>query len=453
MDKNAIIARLKEGKNAKIKVAIVDVDGILRGKFMHRDKFISAIESGFGFCSVVFGWDMADGAYDNNIVLTGWHTGYGDLEATIDLDTYRNIPWEEDTPFFLADFGGGPNPPLEICPRSLLKQTIKQAKDLGYAPMFSQEFEWFNFRETPSTLQDKNFQNLQPLTPGMFGYSLLRMSENSDYFQDLFELLESFKIPLEGLHTETGPGVTEAAIQFSDILESADRAALFKSAVKEIAGKHGIIASFMAKQTSALPGCSGHIHQSLWNDSKKINLFYDADSKDRMSGLMKSYIAGQLHCLPEILPLLAPTINSYKRLVEGAWAPTTLTWGHDNRTTALRILTTGKKSTRIEHRVVGSDVNPYLAMTACLASGLYGIKHNLKLEVPPTMGNGYKDLNNGVLPANLMEASNRMKNSKIARELFGPAFVDHFTKTREWEWTRFAAEVTDWETKRYFEII
>ncbi len=453
MDKNAIITRLKEGKSSKVKVAIVDVDGILRGKYMHRDKFISAIENGFGFCSVVFGWDMADGAYDNDISLTGWHTGYGDLEATLDLNTFRNIPWEEDTPFFLADFSGGDNPPIEICPRSLLKQTISEAKAMGFAPMFSQEFEWFNFRETASTIHEKDFQNLQPLTPGMFGYSLLRMSENSDFFQDLFDLMEGYGVPLEGLHTETGPGVTEAAIQFSDILESADRASLFKAAVKEIAGKHGIIASFMAKQTSKLPGCSGHIHQSLWDNGKKANLFYDANSKDGMSDVMKSYLAGQLYCLPDILPLMAPTINSYKRLVEGAWAPTTLTWGHDNRTTALRILTTGKKSTRIEHRVVGSDVNPYLAMTACLASGLYGVKHKLKLEVPPTKGNGYKDLKNGVLPSNLLAASNKMKSSKIAQELFGSGFVDHFAKTREWEWKRFSAEVTDWETKRYFEII
>jgi glutamine synthetase len=453
MDKNAIITRLREGKSSKVKVAIVDVDGIMRGKYMHRDKFISAIENGFGFCSVVFGWDMADSAYDNDIALTGWHTGYGDLEATIDLNTFRNIPWEEDTPFFLADFSGGDKPPIEICPRSLLKQTISEAKALGFAPMFSQEFEWFNFRETASTIHEKDFQNLQPLTPGMFGYSLLRIAENSDFFQDLFDLMEGFGVPLEGLHTETGPGVTEAAIQFSDILESADRAALFKAAVKEIAGKHGIIASFMAKQTSRLPGCSGHIHQSLWDVGKKTNLFYDAKSKDGMSDVMKSFLAGQLYCLPDILPLMAPTINSYKRLVEGAWAPTTLTWGHDNRTTALRILTTGKKSTRIEHRVVGSDVNPYLAMTACLASGLYGIKHKLKLEVPPTKGNGYKDLKNGVLPPNLLAASNKMKSSKIAQELFGSAFVDHFAKTREWEWKRFSAEVTDWETKRYFEII
>ena len=287
----------------------------------------------------------------------------------------------------------------------------------------------------------------------MFGYSLLKMAENDVYFSDLFDLMKDFNIPLEGLHTETGPGVTEAAIEYSDILEAADRAALFKLAAKQIGFKHGIIPSFMAKQISSLPGCSGHIHQSLWDMDKKKNLFYNVSEANKISDIMKSYIAGQLICLPEILPMFAPTINSYKRLVEGAWAPTNLTWGIDNRTTALRVLTTGKESTRIEHRVVGSDTNSYLAMAAALASGLYGIKKGLKLETPATKGNGYEDYSNGALPKNLWESSQKMKQSKIAKELFGDDFVDHFIKTREWECREFSKEVTDWETKRYFEIL
>ena len=168
---------------------------------------------------------------------------------------------------------------------------------------------------------------------------------------------------------------------------------------------------------------------------------------------MKSYIAGQLKCMPEILPMYAPNVNSYKRLVEGAWAPTTLTWAVDNRTTALRAMTENAKSTRLETRVVGSDSNPYLAMAACLASGLYGIEKELTLDTPETIGNGYKDLKNGLLPFNLSDATERMKNSEIAKALFGEKFVDHFTKTREWEWKQFSKQVTDWELKRYMEII
>jgi glutamine synthetase len=172
-----------------------------------------------------------------------------------------------------------------------------------------------------------------------------------------------------------------------------------------------------------------------------------------MSPLMESYMAGQLHCLPYILPMVAPTVNSYKRLVEGAWAPTTLTWAIDNRTTALRALPGGASSTRLETRVVGSDSNPYLAMAACLAAGLYGIRNGLKLTIPATKGSGYTDKSHGVLPRNLWEATQAMKESSLARELFGEAFTDHFVRTREWEWRQFGRVVTDWELKRYFEII
>lgn len=287
----------------------------------------------------------------------------------------------------------------------------------------------------------------------MFGYSILRSTLKNEFISDLFALLKAFDIPLEGLHTETGPGVYEAAITYADALEAADRAVLFKTAVKEIGYKHGIMATFMAKWNENLPGCSGHVHQSLWDGGSQQNLFYAGDDPSGISDLMKQYIAGQLHCLPHILPMFAPNINSYKRLVEGAWAPTTRTWGMDNRTVALRVLAGGEKSTRLESRVVGSDTNPYLAIAACLAAGLYGIKHRLDLEQPVTVGNGYRDESNGILPANLHEATQQMKRSEIAGELFGATFVDHFCCTREWEWRQYAKVVTDWELKRYFEII
>jgi len=444
-----IIAMVKESQSGKVKLAITDIDGILRGKIIHLEKFLSVAEKNFGFCDVVFGWDAADVAYDNTD-FTGWHTGYPDAKARIDLNTFRLIPWDNDTPFFLADFSIDNKTGIEVCPRCLLKKIKQESIDAGYFPKFSQEFEWFNFKETPKDLNDKSFVSPNPLTPGMFGYSILRSSSQSAYFNDLFDQLNQFQIPIEGLHTETGPGVYEAAIMYSDLLEAADRAVLFKTGVKEIAYRHNIIASFMAKWSEQYPGCSGHVHQSLWDDSD--NLFYDSGQKDKMSDLMQSYIAGQLHCLPDILPMLAPNINSFKRLVEGAWAPTTLTWGIDNRTTALRALPSGKKSTRLETRVCGSDTNPYLVMAACLASGLYGIRNKLKLQAQ-TKGNGYRDTQYGTLPADLKEATQKMKNSELAKELFGEAFVNHFVQTREWEHRQFAPVVTDWELKRYFEII
>ena len=436
----------------KIKLAVTDIDGILRGKVISFDKFSSIAEKGMGFCDVIFGWDAADSAYDNS-KFTGWHTGYPDAKAIVDLRTQRRIPWENGLPFFLADFVDDQGAGLPVCPRSLLKKIISQASESGFLPFFSQEFEWFNFSATADDLYANHFRDLQHLTPGMFGYSILRASQQSNYFHDLFDLLKKFNVPLEGIHTETGPGVYEAAILFSHGLEAADRAVLFKSSVKEIAHRHKIIASFMAKFSENLPGCSGHVHQSLWSPNQDQNLFYDEKAPNHISGLMESYIAGQLLCMPEILPMYAPTVNSYKRLVEGAWAPTTLTWAIDNRTTALRVLPGNSGSTRLETRVVGSDSNPYLAMAACLASGLYGIRNKLKLKSPATKGSGYADKSNGTLPKNLWEASTAMKNSVIAKELFGDIFVDHFTSTREWEWRQFSKSVTDWELKRYFEII
>ncbi len=447
-----IIDAIKDNPALKVKLAITDVDGILRGKVVSKEKFLASVEKGLGFCDVVFGWDSSDVAYDNS-KYTGWHTGYPDARVKLDLATFRTIPWDHEMPLVLGDFCDQEDNTLAICPRNLLNNIREACIVYGIIPVFSQEFEWFNFQETPDELHQKQFTDIKPLTPGMFGYSVLRSSLKSEFFNELFDLLHRFNVPLEGLHTETGPGVYEAAIAHSDVLEAADRASLFKSGVKEIAYRHGIMASFMAKWNQEYPGCSGHIHQSLWDLDLKQNLFYDDERAHNISPLMSHYIAGQLYCLPDILPMYAPNINSYKRLVEGAWAPTTLTWGIDNRTTALRAITGSQKATRLETRVPGSDANPYLAMAAALASGLYGIRKELTLDQDPTVGNGYRNNQFGVLPGSLQEATHRMDKSGIARELFGEDFVDHFVSTRLWECRQFAPAVTDWELKRYFEII
>ena len=452
MDKKQILDYVKKHPSQKVKLAITDIDGVLRGKYVSAEKFLGIADSEMGFCDVVFGWDMGDVAYDNTSY-TGWHTGYPDAKAKIDLSTFRKIPWENDIPFFLGEFIDAKDNAFEICPRQLLKKIAAQSRKAGFEPVFSQEFEWFNFEETPQTAADKNFHGLKPLTPGMFGYSILRSTLRNDFFSAIFDDLAKFDVPIEGLHTETGPGVYEAAIRYGEILQSADRATLFKTSIKEIAYRFGILPTFMAKVSENLPGCSGHVHQSLWDKKETKNLFHDDKDKNKMSPLMKQYIAGQLHCLPHILPMVAPTINSYKRLVEGAWAPTTVTWSVDNRTVALRALLGGSKSSRLETRVVGSDTNPYLAMAACLAAGLYGIRKGLSLKQPATLGNGYRDDSNGRFPKNLHDATQIMKDSKIANELFGEKFVQHFAQTREWEWRQFSRVVTDWETRRYLEII
>ncbi len=446
-----VIKQIRKSEASKVKVAVTDIDGVLRGKIMHVDKFLSSIESGFGFCNVVFGWDNSDTCYDN-VDYTGWHTGYPDAKVNIDLSTYRTIPWDSHIPFVLGDFVDEGDRPLPICPRQVLKQILAQAEVAGLFPVVGIEFEWFNFRETPLTLHQKGNVNPEPLTPGMFGYSLFRSGLERDYYNAIYDHMRDFDVPIEGLHTETGPGVYEAAIQCGDALEAADRAVLFKSGVKEIANKFGFTASFMARWNNKLPGCSGHIHQSLLN-GEKVNMFYDAADPLKMSKMFKSYLAGQMKVLPEILPMFAPTVNSYKRLVEGYWAPTRVTWGKDNRTVCMRVIPGSEKSTRLELRVGGADINPYLAVAAALAGGLYGIENGLTLDEVATEGSGYDNKEAVRLPRTLDEATEKFYESRIARELFGDKFVEHFANTRRWEWRESQKAVTDWELKRYFEII
>jgi glutamine synthetase len=445
------LQKFRSSSAEKVKVAITDIDGVLRGKYLHRPKFEAALEGGFGFCNVVFGWDAADVCYDN-ASYTGWHTGYPDALVRLDENTYREVPWDGGVPFLLGEFVDEGGAPLAVCPRQTLRRVLARLAGAGYSALASFEYEFFHFRETPATLAERAHVHPRPLTPGMFGYSMLRLNQSRDYVNALMDELRAFRVPIEGLHTETGPGVLEAAILYSEPLEAADRAVLFKSGAKEIAHRFGIMPSFMAKWNAALPGCSGHIHQSLWDAKGTKNLFFDDRADTKMSKLFESYVAGQLRCMPELLPLYAPTINSYKRLVEGAWAPTKANWGIDNRTTALRAIRGSKKSTRLETRVNGSDSNPYLALAAALASGLYGIENELSLGAPVS-GSGYDDKKSPALPPNLEEATRRFERSEIAHELFGDEFVEHFAATRHWEWRQFGRAVSDWELQRYFEII
>jgi len=445
----AVEVVLKSG-SGKVKVACSDIDGVLRGKYLHLDKFLGAVDSGFGFCDVVFGWDSSDTCYDN-AQLTGWQHGFPDALARLDLDTHRKVPWDGGVPFFLGEFINADGSPYPICPRQTLKRVLKRAEKLGVQPMCGVEFEWFNFAETPQSWAAKKGVGPEPITPGMFGYSLLRMAHKRDYFNALMDEMLAFGVPIEGLHTETGPGVYEVAILFSQALEAADRAILFKTGAKEIGSRFGVMPSFMAKWNAQYPGCSGHIHQSL-SDGKR-NLFYDAKSSRSMSALFESYLAGQVACLMEFAPMFWPTINSYKRLVDGFWAPVKPTWGIDNRTASFRVIAGSPKATRLETRCPGADINPYLAVAAVLAAGLDGVEKGLKLTTPPITGTNQGAENIPRAPRTLIETTRNFRLSEVARNWLGDDFVDHFAATREWEWRQWLDGVTDWELKRYFEII
>ncbi len=442
-----LVARSGSGK---VKVAVSDIDGILRGKYLHRDKFASAVDGGFGFCDVVLGWDMHDVCYDNTL-LTGWHKGYPDAMVRLDLNTVRQVPWDNNVPFFLGDFVNADGSPHPVCPRQTLKRVLKRAAKLGFQPMCGLEFEWFNFTETPQSWAGKKGVDPTPLTPGMFGYSLLRTNHSREYFNAIQDEMAAFRVPIEGLHTETGPGVYEAAIAFSEALEAADRALLFKTGAKEIASRFGIMPSFMAKWSQAYPGCSGHVHQSL-SDGKK-NVFYDAKGRHSMSKLFESYLAGQVAVAMEFAPMFWPTVNSYKRLVDGFWAPVKPTWGVDNRTASFRVISGSPKSTRLETRCPGADINPYLAVAALVAAGLHGVEKGLKLTTPAIRGTNEGGEKIPRAPRSLAATTEIFKHSKVARDWLGDDFVDHFALTREWEYRQWQDAVTDWELKRYFEIV
>jgi glutamine synthetase len=351
----------------------------------------------------------------------------------------------------LADFSE--SEASEVCPRSILKKVLKKVNDIGYNASAAMEFEFFMFNETPKSLRDKNYNNLEPMTPGNFGYSILRNSTHADLYHKLMDTFEKMNIPIEGMHTETGPGVMEAAIEYTDALRAADNGILFKTFTKVLAQQYDMVASFMAKWSADYPGQSGHIHISLQGQDGK-SVFYDENKPQKMSDEMRWFIGGQQKLMPEVLAMVASTCNSYTRLVPGFWAPTDASWGLDNRTCALRAIVGTEKSQRIEYRVSAADINPYLALSAAIGTGTWGIENRIE-PTNPVEGNAY-DVNmpkKFQLPRTLTQAAEKFKASKIARDIFGDAFVDHFAYTRIWEDEQQRAAITDWQLKRYFEII
>ena len=433
-----------------IKVGIFDIDGVMRGKYMSKEKFFSSLESGFAFCDVVVGWDCKDQAYDN-ITFTGWHTGYPDAPVRIIPDTCREIPFEDGMLLFIGEFE---DKAAEICPRNLLKRVIKRAEDMGFDAFAALEYEFFVFKETPESAREKGFKNLEPLTPDWFGYSVLRSSVHSDLYKQILDMSEKMDFQIEGLHTETGPGVLEAAIGVDTAANAADKGALFKTFMKVLAQRNDLMATFMAKWSIDYPGQSGHIHISLNNRDGSGSAFYDPKQQHNMSKIQRHFLAGQQRLMPEFLSLIAPTINSYTRLIPGAWAPTDATWGVENRTTALRVIPGSAKSQRVEYRLGSADGNPYLTLAAALASGLYGIMNEWEPE-EQVKGNAYEQQHpeHLKLATTLWDAAQRLKGSDAARELFGDTFVDHFAASREWEEREYRKHVSDWEMDRYFEII
>ncbi len=439
----------------QVKIALTDIDGVLRGKYLSLRKFKSLVKATGGFCDCVLGWDCEDKLYDN-ASFTGWHTAFPDALFQIDLSTERRIPGEENVPFYIGEFVEEDNKPHPICPRSLLRRVLNRAEEMGFGAKYAYEYEFFIFKETAHSIREKNYRDLTPLSPGMFGYSILRNVWLSDLFNEFMEYFQKFDIEIEGLHCETGPGVWEAAIQHDTGIAASDKANLFKTFAKTFFQKREMIATFMAKWSMDYPGQSGHLHLSLYDIKTGKSVFHDPGKSSCMSEVMRQYTAGVLKYMRPFLVMSAPTINSYTRLTKGAWAPTAANWGIDNRTTAVRVIPGSEKSQRIEFRIGAADGNPYLVTAAVMGAGLKGIEEKLSLDEPIT-GNAYEiqeNLSEDIqLPSNLRDAAALLNKSSAARELFGNDFVDHYVSTREWEVREYEKQVTDWQLRRYFEII
>nr|POF14142.1 type-1 glutamine synthetase 2 [Quercus suber] len=457
-----------------VKVGGTDIDGIVRGKLMAKKKFLSIAQDGFGFCSVIFGWDMHDQTYFKELKISNKENGYRDINAVIDLKTFRRLPWENNLPFFLCSFREPEGQSLSACPRSLLERAHAKLSAKGVGALAGAEYEFFTFRApnapssmdpqrnsstTATFLRDNPVDSLPHLEQGMFGYSLTRPVHNKDWFNNIYTDCSKFRCDIEGWHTESGPGVYEAALEYGEIREMADRAALFKLAVKNVSSAYGITPCFMAKPRQGLPGNSGHVHISLVDAKTKMNLFA-RESPDphaphadiaNLSDLGRQFLAGLLDGLPDVMPILAPTVNSYKRLVENFWAPVTVSWGLEHRAASIRLIappTAPAKATRFEVRVAGADANPYLTFAAILALGIRGIEKKLEIPVPP-LGKGQDvggaDDQGQRLAKSLKEATEHFaRKSSVAREVFGNDFVDHFAGTREHEVRLWDEAVTDW---------
>ncbi|KAK3686534.1 hypothetical protein LTR37_019704 [Vermiconidia calcicola] len=465
-----------------VKVAGVDIDGQLRGKIMSKKKFLSIAKSGFGFCSVIFGWDMHDQTYFRELKISNAENGYRDMLAEIDLSSYRRIPWENNVPFFLVSFREPDGQSLSACPRSVLERACAklEAKGVGAlaggAYLTLAEYEFYTFRAprnstspteaaernssaTATFLRDHAPKDLPSLEEGMFGYSITRPVHNQDWYYGIFNACTQFRCDIEGWHTESGPGVYEAALEYGGIKEMADKAALFKLTVKNMSSKFGITPCFMAKPRENLPGNSGHMHISLCDKKTGSNLFVreneDTDPPfeglEHVSDLGRHFLAGLLEGLPDVMPIVAPTINSYKRLVENFWAPVTVSWGLEHRAASIRLIAPPScppKGTRFEVRVPGADTNPHLVLATILALGYRGIEKKMAMSIPP-LGKGQEvggKLDKGErLAKSLKEATARFSaKESVARECLGDDFVDHFAGTREHEVRLWDEAVTDW---------
>lgn len=429
----------------RIRIEVPDDHGVLRGKLVPPSKVTSRL--GAAFCDAIFGLTVADDVFTSQFASP--KTGWRDVHVYPDLATVRPVPWEPSMGAVLADYGTVDGEPHPLCQRETVRRSERRLAQLGFVAEVALEFEIFVFYAGPDLFAKRDYRSLKPLSRIQQAYSFQRLPEMSAFVDNLFEGLESYGAPLESFHTELGYGVIEVALKHAPPLEAADRAARFKLGMKEIAARHGLIPTFMAKWNKDEPGSSGHIHQSLWKE--KTSAFWEEPG--RIGSTLRSYTEGLLSTAGDLSAIYGPNLNSFRRPDPEFWAPTTATWGVDNRLACCRILNEHPEYCRVEMRRPGADLAIYLSIAGCLGSGAMGIEQNLKLR-PETKGDPAEDPDAEQLPSTFEEALERLQSSTIARDLLGKEKVDHYVAGREAE-LRFTAKhrarVPEWELERYFE--
>jgi glutamine synthetase len=372
--------------------------------------------------------------------MASWERGYGDFDLVPDFDTVRRIPWLEATALVLSDVTWHDRSPVKASPRQVLRAQIERARKLGFEPMFGSELEFYLLKETFAEAHAKGYNDLTPSVPYNLDYHVLATTYDEPFIRAVRKGMKAAGIQVESSKGEAWPGQQEINFHFADALRMADNHVIYKNGIKEMAHQHGCSVTFMAKPDHRWIGSSCHVHSSLWKG--------DRNTFDGESETFRQYLAGHIAGASELAIFLAPNINSYKRYAAGTWAPTTLAWGHDNRTCGFRIVGHGQQL-RTETRIPGADVNPYLTFAALLAAGLHGIEQ--KLELPPAFtGNAYEsDVQR--FPHALRDAIAELEKGTMARKAFGDEVVDHYLTYARTEQAQFDKVVTGYERERLFE--
>jgi len=428
-------------------VCLVDMQGRLMGKRFHAGHFIADAWKETHCCNYLLATDL-EMATPSGYAATSWESGYGDYVMQPDLDTLRPVPWLEGTVMVLCDvLDHRTHKEVPHSPRAVLKKQIKRLTEMGYDAMMATELEFFLFEKSFDQIRKEKFRDLEPISGYNEDYHILQTTKEEHVMRPLRNHLWNAGIPVENTKGEAEAGQEELNIKYAAALDTADHHTIAKHATKEIAWQQGHAVTFLPKWHHDRVGSSSHVHQSLWKDGKPA--FFDPDDTLGMSPLMKTYMAGLLKYAPDFMYFLAPYINSYKRFQKGTFAPTRTIWSVDNRTAGFRLCGDGTKSVRVECRVGGSDLNPYLAMAAQLAAGIAGIEENLTLD-PPTSGDAYEG-NTGMIPQTLRDAHTTLRGSTMLRAALGDDVVDHYARAAEWEIEEFDRVVTDYEIARGFE--